>query len=431
MRTAWSRYPLEVVLLIGLVFVMPMFQAPKNILWFAWVVVWFASRIKDGDWGGPWNRWDTLILAWIASVLLAAVFAGAPHGEWKGCRDVARYTSVLWLLTRSNYDESVWKTVYRTLLVSVTIATTWALVALAWPHNYLGIELNSVGHVNDSLIYIVICFGALVAALANYWQSLSRGWRAAGIAAMIILLVAIGYAGSRAAAVTVMVEALALGVLWLRRSKFVFRCAVVSVIVFTCLIVGLDTEMWRKQEYISKTEHPILGPRYPIWNLALVGWRMHPVFGVGNTNFAQIHEDDVARWLMARDEPYRDQMYAESSHAHSLYLNILAERGLVGVLALLALLGAFATSLARGIPRTQDPALHWLLWCGAMSALLSTAGIGVVNTTLHSETGLLNMLLIGAWIGYRRRCRAVADAAVGTASVAASKDLEVTSRLPL
>lgn len=429
MRIARSRYPLEVVLLIGLVFCLPMFQAPKNILWFAWVVVWFASRIKDGDWGGPWSHWDTLILAWIASVLLAAAFAGAPHGEWKGCRDVARYTSVLWLLTRSNYDESVWKAVYRTLLVSVAIATTWALVALAWPHSYLGIELNSVGHVNDSLIYIVICFGALVATLANYWQSLTRGWRAAGIAAMIILLIAVGYAGSRAAAVTVMIEALALGALWLRRSTFLLRCAVVSVIVFTCLIVGLDTEMWRKQEYISKTENPVLGPRYPIWNLALVGWRMHPVFGVGNTNFAQIHEDDVARWLVARGKPFSDEMYAGSSHAHSLYLNILAERGLVGMLALLALLGAFATSLARGIPRMRDPPLHWLLWCGAASALLSTAGIGVVNTTLHSETGLLNMLLVGAWIGYRQRVRAVADVPTGTATV--QRNLEASSRLPL
>lgn len=431
MRIARYRYPLEVVLLVGMVFCLPMFQAPKNILWFAWVIVWLLSRIKDGDWGGPWNGWDTLILGWIASVLLAAIFAGAPHGEWKGCRDVARYTSVLWLLTRSNYPEWVWKTVYRTLLVSVTIATTWALVALAWPHSYLGIELNAVGHVNDSLIYIVICFGALIAALANYWPSLSRGWRAAGIAAMVILLIAVGYAGSRAAAVTVMIEALALGILWLRRSKFLFRWAVVSIVAFSCLIVGLDTEMWRKQELISKTANPVLGPRYPIWNLALVGWRMHPVFGVGNTNFAQIHEDDVARWLAARGEPHRDDMYAESSHAHSLYLNTLAERGLVGFLALMALLGAFATSLARGVPRARDPALHWLLWCGAAAALLSTAGIGVVNTTLHSETGLLNMLLVGAWIGYRRRSLAAADAVVEADSPVAAKNLEVAGRLPL
>ena len=429
--TARFRYSPEVFLLVGLVIALPMFRAPKNLLWGAWVAVWLLSRLKDGDWGGRWNRWDTLILAWIASVFLSAAFAGTTHSEWNACRDVARYTSVLWLLTRSNYGESAWKLVYGALMASVIVAAIWALVALAWPHNYLGIELNSVGHVNDSMIYIVICFGALLAALATYWKSLSMVFRAGGIAGIAILLVAVAFAGSRAAAVAVMVQAVGLGVLWLRRSPFLFRCSVLGVVVFALLIVGLDTEIWRKQEFVSESSHPVLGPRYPIWNQALVEWRMHPVFGIGNSNFSQLHDDEVEHWLESRGEPYSDQMYAGSSHAHSLYLNTLAERGLVGFASLLALLGAFAISLLRGVPRPRDPALHWLLWCGAASALLTTAGIGLVNTTLHSETGLLTMLLIGAWVGYRRRGPAVAGTAIMKGRLAAREDLGAASRLSL
>jgi O-antigen ligase len=310
----------------------------------------------------------------------------------------------------------------------VVIAATWALVALAWPHDYLGIQLNSVGHVNHSVIYVVICFGALLAALATYWQSLSTVFRAGGIAGLVILLVAVAFAGSRAAAVAVMVQALGLGVVWLRRSQFLLRCAVLSVVVFALLIVGLDTEIWRKQEFVSESSHPVLGARYPIWNQALVEWRMHPVFGIGNGNFSQLHEDEVQHWLVSHGEPYSDAMYARSSHAHSVYLNTLAERGLVGVTSLLALLGAFAISLLRGIPRPRDPALHWLLWCGAASALLTTAGIGLVNTTLHNEPGLLTMLLIGAWLGYRRRERAVAGTVIRKGRLVAREDLEVASR---
>jgi O-antigen ligase len=396
-------YPPEVYLLIGLVFALPMFEGPKNILWGAWVAAWLLSRLKDGDWGGLWNRWDSLILAWLASVLLSAIFAGAMHSEWDACRDVVRYTSVLWLLTRSNYGEPAWKMIYAAFLVSVIVAAIWALGALAWPHNYLGIQLNSVGHVNHSVIYIVICFGALLAALATYWQSLSKISRAWGVAGILILLTAVALAGSRAAAVAVMVQALGLGVVWLRRSKVLLGCAALSVVVFAILIVGLNTEIWRKQEFASESAHPVLGARYPIWNQALLEWRMHPVFGIGNSNFSQLRDDGVQRWLQSRGEPYIDGMYAGSSHAHSLYLNTLAERGLVGFAMLLALLGAFAVSLVRGIPRRRDSALHWLLWCGAASAFLTTVGIGLVNTTLHNETGLLAMLLIGAWIGYRRR----------------------------
>jgi O-antigen ligase len=398
-------YPPEVYLLIGLVIALPMFEGPKNILWGAWVAVWLLSRLKDGDWGGPWNRWDSLILAWLASVLLSAIFAGATHSEWDACRDVVRYTSVLWLLTRSNYGEAAWKLIYATVLISVVVAATWALGALAWPHDYLGIQLNSVGHVNHSVIYIVICFGAFMAALATYWQSLSNTYRAWGIAGILILLTAVVVAGSRAAAAAVMLQALGLGVVWLRRSQFLLRCAALSVVVFAVLIIGLNTEIWRKQEFNSESTHPVLGARYAIWNQALLEWRMHPIFGIGNSNFSQLGDDGVQRWLVERGEPYVDGVYARSPHAHSLYLNTLAERGLVGFAALLALLGAFAVTLWRGMPRRRDPTLHWLLWCGAASAFLTTTGIGLVNTTLHNEPGLLTMLLMGAWLGYRRRER--------------------------
>jgi O-antigen ligase len=403
-------YSPDVYLLIGLVVALPMFEGPKNILWGAWIAFWLMSRLKDGDWGGPWNRWDSLILAWIASVLLSAVFAGATHREWDACRDVVRYTSVLWLLTRSNYSEAAWKAIYAAVMASVIVAAMWALAALAWPHDYLGIQLNSVGHVNHSVIYIVICFGALVAALATYWPSLSWSSRTWGTAGIVILLVAVALAGSRAAAVAVMAQALGLGVLWLRRSPFLLRCAAISAVVFIVMIVGLNTEIWRKQEFVSESAHPVLGARYPIWNQALLEWRMHPVFGIGNSNFSQLRDDSVQRWLASHGEPYIDGMYAGSSHAHSLYLNTLAERGLIGLASLLALLGAFATSLLRGIPQRHDPALHWLLWCGASSALLTTAGIGLVNTTMHNEPGLLSMLLIGAWLGYRRHEHPLAGA---------------------
>jgi len=202
---------------------------------------------------------------------------------------------------------------------------------------------------------------------------------------------------------------------------------VLSVGVFAALIVGFDTEIWRKQGIVSETPHPVLGARYPIWNQALLEWRMHPVFGIGNSNFSQLKQEDVQRWLVSRGESYSDAMYARSSHAHSLYLNTLAERGLVGFTLLLILLGAFAISLLRGLPQPRDSALHWLLWCGGASALLTVAGIGLVNTTLHNEPGLLAMLLIGGWLGYRRQESAVASRMITKGRLAASDDLEVAS----
>src|SRR5437667_6063807 len=120
------RYPPEVLLLVSLAVALPMFEAPKNILWGAWVAVWLVARWKEGDWGGRWNIWDSLITTWLVSVLLSAVFAGATRNEWNACRDVIRYTSMFWLLTRSNYGEPAWKWIYGALMVSVVVAATWA-----------------------------------------------------------------------------------------------------------------------------------------------------------------------------------------------------------------------------------------------------------------------------------------------------------------
>ncbi|HTE90166.1 MAG TPA: O-antigen ligase family protein [Terriglobales bacterium] len=399
------RYPAEVLLLVSLAIALPMFEAPKNILWGAWLAVWLVARWKEGDWGGGWNIWDTLITTWLVSVLLSAIFAGATHNEWNACRDVIRYTSILWLLSRSNYSESAWKVIYVALAISVIVASIWAMLALAWPHKYLGIQLNSVGHVNHSVIYIVICFGGLLGGLATYWPSLPPQWRAGGIAGLAVLLTAVCFSGSRAAAVTVMLQALGLGVLWLRRSPRLLLVASVSVVAFAAMIIGFDTEIWRKQEFVAESPHPVLGARYQIWNQALVEWRMHPVFGIGNSNFGQAQETDVQGWLTLRGENYSDTTYAVSSHAHSLYLNTLAERGVVGFTSLVVLLIAFAISLLRGLPRPDDEALHWLLWSGAASAFLTIAGIGLVNTTMHNEPALLAMLLLGGWVGYRRRQR--------------------------
>jgi hypothetical protein len=70
---------------------------------------------------------------------------------------------------------------------------------------------------------------------------------------------------------------------------------------------------------------------------------------------------------------------------------------------LLALLfGAWTWSLVKWIPGAAAPPLYWLNWSGAAAALVATLGIGLFNTTLHDEHGLLALILLGIWLGYRR-----------------------------
>jgi O-antigen ligase len=90
-------------------------------------------------------------------------------------------------------------------------------------------------------------------------------------------------------------------------------------------------------------------------------------------------------------------------HGHSLYLNSLAERGLVGVLPLAAVLIAWPVWLVRRRPRPSDGDYDWLLWGAAAGAWLVTVLAGLVNTTLHHEHGLLAAIFLGLWLARAHR----------------------------
>src|SRR5258705_10054736 len=83
-------YPAEFFWLLGLVFFLPLFEAPKNICLAAYLLTWLYNRARARDWGGPWDRWDGLIGVWIVSAYVVAAFAGVHHEEWKEANDVLR-----------------------------------------------------------------------------------------------------------------------------------------------------------------------------------------------------------------------------------------------------------------------------------------------------------------------------------------------------
>ena len=84
------RFPVEFALLLALAFFLPLREAPKNLLWLAYVVTWVINRAwttgAARDFGGPWDRWDSLFLAWLGSGYLAALFAGIRTPEARTSR---------------------------------------------------------------------------------------------------------------------------------------------------------------------------------------------------------------------------------------------------------------------------------------------------------------------------------------------------------
>ena len=401
----WSPPSLEFAFLVGLAVALPMFEGVKNILWALYAIAWYANRFRRGvswqSFGGRWDGWDTILALLLAGTAIGAAFAGIQGAEWRGFRDVFRMTSIFWFIKRSGYGEREWLQLHVAIQIGVDIATLWALAALARPHTYEGIQLNSVGHVNQSIIYIVVCFGALLAGVSSYWRTMPPWLRVTALCEVALLLVALFVAASRSAAAAAMIGALAFGILWLRHSPRLILWVVVVIAAFAVVVARFDTDMRRKQEYASASASPVLNERFPIWQEAYIAWRAFPVFGIGGDNFGRIDAERVVQWQRARGLPYDATSFIGTSHAHSLYLNTLAVRGIVGFALLAMLLVAWAASLLRNLPRTLDHPLYWLNWSGAASAFVVSVGVGVFNTTLHDEHGLLAFMFLGIWLAYR------------------------------
>lgn len=388
----------EFFFLVGLIFALPSFEAPKNIFWGLYALAWIINRFRRGNFGGPWDAWDSLILLWIASGYIIANFAGQPNDEWDGANDILRYASLLWLLKRSRYSALQLNILIRAIVIATLVSLAWGL--WAWSNSTTKeLELNSVGHVNHSAIFMAIVFGAAVSSLLASLRQ-NRYWILLGVLAVVSLGAAVFVTSSRAAVLAMLLLCVGLGIAWLRRSRWVLVILVLIASASASTAYLTKIEVVKKQQ-VNAEHNNVLSYREGIWGTALAAWRKYPWFGVGMHNFNQISPEETRAWVEESGRQYSPSEYINSSHAHSLYLNTLAERGTIGAAIVFLLLAAWAVTLFRRLPTKDAAYIAWALWGGAFSAWFITVGVGFVNTTLHHEHGMLAMLLLGMFLCYR------------------------------
>jgi len=123
--------------------------------------------------------------------------------------------------------------------------------------------------------------------------------------------------------------------------------------------------------------------RVRLWNAALTTAQEHPAFGVGFGNLV----------------PYlaREVSVADASHAHSTYLQILAETGIVGAVGLLVLLSATLQQLRHGLRR------HRVIAAGLAGSLLAMGVSWLTDYTVRFEqVGVMFAMLFGLIAGLPR-----------------------------
>jgi O-antigen ligase len=399
------RFPVETGLLIAFCIFLPLVEAPKNLAWLLFVGAWAINRARARDWGGRWDYWDTLFALWIASGYLVAAFAGLRGSELGGAHELARYALLGWLVKRAGYAERELYWFYGALVASTVAGLAfayWNLLSGAAKSGTL--QLHSVGHVNHTAIYLAIMLGVCGGWLFARWRAWPAGRRAVAAMVCVLMLVSLVVTASRGAAGAGLLLLLAIGCAWWRRSRAPLAAVVAACVLVAAGAAGLGSEMIRKQEDVEARQDVLQG-REGIWRMALAAWERYPWFGVGMDNYSLISYERVRAWRAEAGKDYDEARYVRFPHAHNLFVNALAERGTLGFAALVAVLAAWLVALVRRRPRPADADIAWLAWSGAAGAWIISIGVGMVNTTLHHEHGLLAALLLGLWLSTLRARR--------------------------
>jgi len=393
---------LEIGALLALCFFLPLYEAPKSIFLVLYLIIWAVNRARARDWGGPWDLWDSLFAAWIASGFVVAAFAGLQGSEWRGPLDLLRYGSVAWVARRGRYDAREMKLALGTLVASALAGLAWGYANL-WRGASNWLNLNSVGHVNHTAIYLAIMLTLAWSWTFAGWKGWSAWRRLAALAVNALFIFSLVVTTSRSALGAGVGAMILIAALW-RGKGGRPRAAMLAMVAVAVLgVLAHSAPFVEKYERAVHASDP-LGSRHAIWRAAFAAWQRYPWFGVGMDNFSQISLERLGQWRREAGRDFDARLYDISpyrfSHGHSLYFTALAERGIVGLVPLVALLLAWLVAVARR-PRPEDGDDHWLAWGGALGAWFVTAGVGVVNTTLHHEHGILAALLLGLWLSKR------------------------------
>jgi O-antigen ligase len=239
--------------------------------------------------------------------------------------------------------------------------------------------------------------GVCLSWLLARWRAWRPSRRGFALAAVLLVLASLVVTASRGAIGIGFLLVLLLAIAWWPRGRAAFAASAITLVIVASLMIGFGAEVVRKQLENEAAEN-VLAYRDGVWRMGLAAWEKYPWFGVGKDNYGLITHELVRSWRAEAGRDYDASRYVRFPHAHNLFVNTLVERGMVGFAGLAALLLAWLAALLRHRPRPQQGDFAWLAWGGAASAWFVTVAVGMVNTTLHHEHGLLAVLLLGLWL---------------------------------
>jgi len=379
---------------------LPCFEAPKNFFLYLFLalntIFQLLTFVKK-----KFDLWDLIFFILISSAFLSTIFSGIDFAQWRGLRLFLSCALVGWFVSRSNLSIKQAKIILLLIVLSTFLTLAYGLFAYLYLHVKSDLQLNSVGHVNHSAIYLVIVMGVLFSLVASSWKDLVFYRKILSSLLVLFFIVGLIVSQSRAAVGVGFLLIVLLAFFVGRELKFKIG------VLCSLFLIGLTSVILNvgvvQKESRNEQNKDILGQRDKVWNVSFEAARWHPLLGLGLNNWANIKPENIQSSLEARGEKFDKEKYLFQGHSHSIYLNTIVERGVVGFFALIGFMVTWLLFLISDYRLNKNNVETKMLWGVAFSAWFATFGIGLVNTTLHHEHGILTFLLLGIFLTCKRK----------------------------
>jgi O-antigen ligase len=330
-------------------------------------LLWFASRER------PWSRNLTLQTLFLIAGAVTMPFAHNGFVVYNNLRYMYAFLvtalAVTWLLPRR-------KTFRRVVWIWVGIMCFQAFWALTHQGRGYG---SFLGDEND--LALACSMGFAFAFLGFRWLRGAKRWLCGGAALLLLSGVVASFSrgGFLGLAAVAIYSLLAGG----HRVRNLLIGGSLAGILYFSLPAAYKTEMSTIQETSSGTAEM----RLFLWVTATRMWLDHPIFGVGPENAAYLlgrYQPPPTKGGMFSARHFQERVWGMTA-LHSVYFQVLAERGLVGVLLFSWMAVSFYATMrrlrrdapklgARSDALVRDAILYALALEAAMAGFLVAGG---------------------------------------------------------
>jgi len=395
-----SKISLLIFLILTIVS-LPNAEAPKNIFFLAFLISWFIFSFQNKDWGGSWEFIDTIFALWIILAILVGLNAVLVHAQpFKGSFDLIRYLAFGWIISRVYIENDFLKKIV--VITSISILPIFYIFIDKQDLLPENIELNSVGHVNHTAIYLILVLSVTIPYLTENFFNIKKYQKVYFIIFNTLIASIIVYSSSRAASILlVFIFSVSFFMIFLR-INLKQRILFLSLLsLFLALVITNPPSVVKKFIYYYSLEEE--STRSKINNFSYELFKISPVFGTGMSNFPNFDLSHIREAVVKQhnDNWWQDNKdsFMPYKHPHSIYYALLTGGGIVLLSIFLIFWIYIFVNLTKNLSSKK---FNWID-IAVLNISTSILVIGFVNTTFSHENAMLSLLFIGIYINFIRR----------------------------